>query len=136
MFLFLGLSHPVLAKNNTEKGFFNILNFFAIFFQNFLARVEFERNAGLKFIFLFIGLSHSFLARNNAGMRFFEFFTILFLQFSSQGRLWTEFGAKFFFLSFLAYLIPLWQKIIPERGFLIFWIFLLLFSEFSSLSRV
>jgi len=34
--LFLGLSHPVLAKNNTGKWFFNFLNFFAISFGIFL----------------------------------------------------------------------------------------------------
>jgi len=34
-FLFLGLSHPVLAKYNAGKGFFNFLNFFAIFFGTF-----------------------------------------------------------------------------------------------------
>jgi len=34
--LFLGLSHSVLAKNNTGKMFLNFLNFFAIFFRIFL----------------------------------------------------------------------------------------------------
>ena len=29
---FLGLSHPVLAKNNAGKRFFNFWNFFPIFF--------------------------------------------------------------------------------------------------------
>ena len=29
---YLGLSHPVLAKNNAERGFFIILNFYAIYF--------------------------------------------------------------------------------------------------------
>ena len=33
--LFLGLSHPVVAKNNAGKGFLNFLNFFAIFFGIF-----------------------------------------------------------------------------------------------------
>ena len=33
---FLGLSHPILAKNNVGKRFFIILNFFAIFFRIFL----------------------------------------------------------------------------------------------------
>ena len=42
---------------------------------------------------------------------------------------------KFFFPSFLAYFIPFWLKIMSERDFLIFWIFLLLFSKFSSPSR-
>ena len=73
-FLFLGLSHPVLAKNNAGMRFFNFLNFFAIFFRNFLAKVEYERNSGLKFFFSrFLGLSHPVLARNNAGIRFFNF---------------------------------------------------------------
>ena len=71
--LILGLSHPVLAKNNAGKGFFIILNFFCYFFLNFLNRVEYERNSGLKFFFLFLGLSHPVLAKNNAGKRFFNF---------------------------------------------------------------
>ena len=33
---FLGLSHPILAKNNDGKRFFIILNFFAIFIGIFL----------------------------------------------------------------------------------------------------
>ena len=32
---FLGLSHPVLTKNNVGKRFFNFFNFFAIFFAIF-----------------------------------------------------------------------------------------------------
>ena len=35
-FLLFGLSHPVLAKNNAGKRFFNFLNFFAIFLGIFL----------------------------------------------------------------------------------------------------
>ena len=31
--LFLGLSHPVLAKNNIGKRFFNFFNFFALFLE-------------------------------------------------------------------------------------------------------
>ena len=34
-FLFLGLSHPVWAKNNAGKRFFYFLNYFAIFFWIF-----------------------------------------------------------------------------------------------------
>ena len=34
--LFLGLYHPVLAKNNAEKSFFKFLKLFAIFFKIFL----------------------------------------------------------------------------------------------------
>ena len=55
-----------------------------------------------------------------------------FSEFAGPGRVWTEFGTKIFFFSFSAYVIPFWLKIMPERGFLIFWIFLLFNSEFSS----
>ena len=55
-----------------------------------------------------------------------------FSEFSSPGRVWTEFGTKIIFFSFSAYDIPFWLKIMPKRGFLIFWIFLLFYSKFSS----
>ena len=41
-----------------------------------------------------------------------------------------------FFLSFSTYLISFWLKIMTERGFLIFWIFLQFFSEFSCPGRL
>ena len=72
-FHFFGLSHPVLAKNNAGKMFYNFLSFFAIFFRNFFARVEYERNSGVKFCFHFFGLSRPFLAKNNAGKSFYNF---------------------------------------------------------------
>ena len=108
------------------------MTFFFYFFWNFLARGEYERQLGGKFFFLhFFGLSHPVLAKNNAGKRFFNFlnFFAIFWEFSCSGLVWTEFGTNFFFfLSFLAYLIPFWLKIMPEWGF---WIFLLFFSQFS-----
>ena len=67
---FLGLSHPVLAKTNVGKRFFE---FFYYYFRNFLAGVEYERNSGPKFFSIFLRLSHPVLARNIAGMRFFSF---------------------------------------------------------------
>ena len=79
-FLFLGLSHSILAKNNTKKSFF-VFEFFCYFFHNFLPRAEYEQNLGLKFFSLFLGLSHPILAKNNAGMWFFNFmnfFVIIF----------------------------------------------------------
>ena len=39
-FHFFGLSPPVLAKNNARNKFYNFLNFFTIFFRNFIFRVE------------------------------------------------------------------------------------------------
>ena len=47
-----------------------------------------------------------------------------------MGQVWTEFGTKICFLSFLAYLLPFWLKIMPERDFLIVWFFLLFFWNF------
>ena len=135
--LFLSPSHPVLTKNNVGKRFFNFFfNFFAIFFRNFLARVKYERNLGVIFFSLFLGQSNLVLAKNNARKRFFNFWIFLlffFSEFSSSGRVWTEFGTEFFFLYFSAYIIPFWLTKIPERRF---WIFLLFFSEFSYPSRV
>ena len=71
---FLGLSHPVLAKNNAGKGFFKFFEFFFYFFWNFLAEVEYERSSGLNFFSPFLSLSRPVLAKNNAGKRFFKFF--------------------------------------------------------------
>ena len=72
--LFLGLSHPVWARNNARKRFFNFLNFFAIFFPNFLPWVEYERNSRLKKLFCrFLDLSYPVWAKYNTGKRFFNF---------------------------------------------------------------
>ena len=118
--LFLGLSHPVLAKNNAGNRFFNFFNFFGIFFGIFLPRLSTNWNRGK---------STPVLAKNNAGKWFFNFLNF-FTELSSPGQVWTEFGTKIFFLSYSAYLLPFRLKIKPERDFLIFWFFLLLFWNF------
>jgi len=108
-----------------------------LFFRNFLSRVEYEWNSGLKFCFPFFGLSHPVLPKNKAGKRFYNFlnfFTIffgIFLPGSSMNgiRDWN------FVFSFSSYLISFWLKIMSGRGFIIFWIFLLFFSEFSCTGR-
>ena len=106
-----------------------LFNFFAIFFFNFLARVESERNSGLKFFSLFLGLSHTGFDRNNVGMNFFNFlnfFAIFFCEFSCLGPVGMEFGT-IFFCSSLAYIISVQIEIMQEWCFLIFWIFFLFF---------
>ena len=75
--LFLGLSHPVMTTNNIGKRFFYFLNFFAIFFRNFHARVDYEKNLGVKFFSLFLGLSNLVLAKNKARKRFLNFWIFL-----------------------------------------------------------
>ena len=51
--LFLGLPQLGLDRNNDGMMFFNFLNFFAVFFWNFLARVGKERNLERRFFLSF-----------------------------------------------------------------------------------
>ena len=119
-----------------KRGFLTFW-IFLLFFRNFLARVEYERNSGLKFFSNFFGFSHPILVKTNAEKRFYKFFEFfyyffgIFLPWSSinKFRNWN------FSFSFSAYLIPFWVKIMLERGFYIFLIFLLFFSQFSSLAK-
>ena len=111
-FLFLRLSQPDWDRNNVEMVFFNFLNFF-LFFWKFsipgLVGMEFEKN----FFSLFLGVSQPVLDRNIAEMTFF-FFAILF-GISWPGSSWNGIRKEiFFFLSFSAYLCPVWIEILPE----------------------
>ena len=72
-FLSLGLSHPVLARNNVGKWFFDFFNFFAIFFEIFLLGSS-TNGFPDYFFFLFFSQSHPVLAKNNAGRWCFNFF--------------------------------------------------------------
>ena len=116
---------PFWIKITPEMGFL-IFEFFCYFFRNFLARVEYAQNSGLSFFSLFLGLSHPILAKKKAGMRFFNFlnFFAIFFTIFFPGPSVNGIQVKHFFLSFSAYLIPFWLKIMPEMGFLIFWFFL------------
>ena len=98
---FLGLSDPVLDKNNAGKRFFKFFEFFCYYFRNFLPGVQYQRNSGLKLFSSFPGLSHPVLARNNVGKRFFNFFNFFTIFF---GIFWPESSLngirkKFFFFS-------------------------------------
>ena len=118
----LGLSHPVWAKKNAGKRFFYFLNFFAIFYPNFLPRIEYKRNSGLKFFILFLRLSNPVFTKNNTGKRFFNClnsFAICFGIFL-PGSVMNGIRDENFFVSFSAYLIPFRLEIMPERGFSIF----------------
>ena len=85
-----------------ERGFY-FFEFFCYFFRNFLPRVEYERNLGLKFFSLFLGLFHPVLSTNNAGKRFFNFliFFLFFWNFLARVEYERNSGLKFssFFLS-------------------------------------
>ena len=69
------------------------------------------------------------------GFLIFWIFLLFFSEFSCPGRVLTKFRTKIFFVSFSAYLILFWLKIMPKEV-LIFWIFWLFFSQFSSRGRV
>ena len=123
-FLFLGLSHPVLATNNAGKWFFNFLIFF-LFFWNFLSRVEYERKSGLKVFSLFLSLSHPGLFWNCVGIMFVNFLTYFAIFFGQWKPSSSTNGIRDwnFFLSFPAFFNLFWIEIMPELSFLNFWIF-------------
>ena len=111
---------------------------FWIFFRNFLARVEYERNSELKFCFPFFSLSHPVLDKNNAGKRFYNLlsFLLFFSQFSCPCRIWTAFRTKILFSLFRPISSPFWLKLMTGISFINFWVFLQFFSEFSCSGRV
>ena len=75
--------------------------FFCYFFWNFLAGVQYQRNAGLKFVSPFPGRSHTVLAKNNARKRFsnlIEIFCNFFRNFLIRVEYERNSGLNFFFL--------------------------------------
>ena len=94
--LFFSLSTPVLARNNSGKRFFNFLIFFSIFFEILFPRMSMN---GIRDKIFF----HSFSAYvilfwlKIMPERGFLIFLLFFSEFSSPGRIWTEFGTKIFF---------------------------------------
>ena len=98
-FLFLGLSCPVLAKNNAGKGFFNFLNFFAIFFGTFLPGSSMNGIRDKNCFFSFSAYLIPFWLKimPEWGFWILWIFLLFFLEFSCRGRVRTEFGTKIFF---------------------------------------
>ena len=130
--LFLGLSHPNLAKNNAEKLFPNFLNFFPIFFRNFRTRVEFERNWGLKLFSLFLGRFHPDMAKNNAEKlfsNFLNFFAIFFGNLLPRVEYERNSGLKFFYL-FLGLSNPIYDVLAKKNDGKLFFNFLNFFAIF------
>jgi len=102
---------------------------YLLFFRNFLARVEYERNSGLKFFFLFFGLYLSVLAKNIAGKWFYNFlnfFTIFFRNFFVRVEYERNSGLKFCFHFYVRYHPFLARNIAWKR----FYNFLNLFTIF------
>ena len=113
---------------------FKFFHFFFYFFRIFLPWSRMNRIREFNFFFSFSAYLIPFwlkiMLERVFFFNFFNFFAIFFLDFSSSGWVGTEFGTKIYFLSFSANLIPFWLKIMPQRGFLIFWIVLLFFPNF------
>ena len=120
------------------RGFI-IFWIFLLFFRNILARVEYERNSGVKFCFHFSGLSPPVLAKNNARKRFYNFsnfFTIFFRNFLARVEYERNSGVKFCF-HFFSLSHPVLAKNNAGKMFYNFLnFFYYFFSEFSFLCRV
>ena len=102
---------------------------FRIFFRNFFARVEYERNSGVKFCFHFFGLSHPVLAKNKVGKRFsnfLNFFTIFFWNFLARVEYKRNLGVNFCF-QFFSLSSPVWAKNNAGKWFYNFFNFFTIF---------
>ena len=98
VFLFLGLSPPILDKNNAGNRYFNFLNFFAVFLQ-FSSLVKFERNSWLNFFFFsFSAYLIPFWLKImlERGFLIFCFFFIFFWNFLARIKYERNSGQKFF----------------------------------------
>ena len=119
------------------RGFI-IFWIFSLFISEFPCPVEYERNFGVKFRSHLFCLSHSVLAINYGGKRFYNFsnFFPIFFGIFLPGSSMNGILELNFVFNFSGYLVPFGLKIMPGSGFIIFWIFLLFFSEFSFPGRV
>ena len=98
--IFFSLSRLILScfgEKWCRDGVFQFFEFFCYVFRNFLARVGYEWNSGRKFFCLFLGLSHPVCVKIMPE-RGFWIFLLFFSEFSSMGRVWTEFETKTFLL--------------------------------------
>ena len=101
--IFLYLSLPLSTRFRQKycwNKLFSFFEFFCFLFWNFLARVECERNLGLKFFSRFLGPSPPVLAKNNAGKRFLNFFFFFFQNFHARVNFEPNSGLIFFFSLF------------------------------------
>ena len=98
VFTFLAYLVPFWLKIMPERGFL-IFWIFLLFFGNFLPRVEYERNSGLKVFLAFSAYLIPFWLKIMPEIVFliFWFFFQFFSGFSCPGRVWTKFGTKSFF---------------------------------------
>ena len=98
--IFFSLSTPISSRFSYKKCRKDVFEFCCCFFHNFLARVKYERNSGLKFFFSFSAYLIPFWRKIMPKRCFLIFwiFLLFYPKFSYPGLVWTEFGTKFFFL--------------------------------------
>ena len=101
-FLFFGLSHPVMAKNNARKTFYNFLTFFIIFFEIFLPGSSMNGIRDLNFVFFFSADLIPFWLKIQLGGGFIIFwiFYYFFRNFLASAECERNSGLKFSFLFF------------------------------------
>ena len=131
---FLANCLPRLDRNITGMMFL-IFWIFLLFFLELSIPSRVGTKFGMKILFSLSWPVQPGFAGHNARMIFLNFFAILLgILYSGYGRNGNR--NEIFFISFLAYLNPIWIEIFSEWCFLIFWILLLFFLEFSSLGWV
>ena len=138
----LGLSHPVFAKHNTGKRFFNFLNVFRIFFVIFFPGSNMNGIRDLNFILCFSASLILFLLNiilERVFFLFFEFFCYFFRNFLAQVEYERNSGLKFYFL-FLGLSHPVFAKHNTGKRFFnflnFFAIFFVIFLPGSSMNGI
>ena len=114
--------------------FINFLNFFAIVLGILLLGSGRNGNWDEILFFSFSAYLNPVWMEKNAKMNFFNFSNFFGTFYPPSGR--NRIRDENCFRCSSAYLNPDWIEIMPEWSFLIFWIFLLLFWEFSCSGRV
>ena len=101
-FHLFGLSHPVWAKDNAGKRFYNFLNFFTILFGIFLPGSSMNEILEKNFVFTFSAYLLPFWLKTMPGGGFIIIwiFLLFFSEFPFPDRVWTEFWSKIFFSLF------------------------------------
>ena len=125
-FHFFGLSHPVWAKNNAGKRFYNFLNFFAIFFGIFLPGSSMNGILEWNFFFTFSVYLIPFSEKIMPGRGIIIFLLFFFRNFLARFEYERNSGVKFCF-HFFGLSHPVLAKKNAGKSFIIFWIFLLFF---------
>ena len=124
-----------------ERVFFYNFEFFCYCFRNFLSRVEYERNSGVKSFSLFLGLSHPVWLgiMQKSGFLIFWIILLFFSEFIARVKYERNSGLKFF-SHFLGLPHPVLSRNNAEKRFFDFLNFFAIFVGIllprSSMNRI